>query len=309
MKVEQEPIRSFRRGCRRSASGFRKDCRSRFGAHLPQVQRCCQNSRTCFEGPFGEVIRATGPMAKLNPLRFSTKYQDDETDFLYYGYRYYNASAGKWLSRDPIGEQGGQNLYRFVANNPLSRVDAQGLYAFDMDVKVYIEGTRVTFAGRTFNTGTKVDHVVHVDTDSESITQTKFIGTTIEYDSSGNEIGRGTAPSTGLTASIKCKPKNMRFGCCKQCDVDMSGNAADPLFHGLAPGIDYEFHVIVTVCPKATTLSYAGSHDGYPSYDYSVAGENVHHYSHVTAGTSPISLYPWTKGIYFSGQLWLMTGL
>jgi hypothetical protein len=37
-------------------------------------------------GPFGEVIRATGPMAKLNPFRFSTKYQDDETDFLYYGY-------------------------------------------------------------------------------------------------------------------------------------------------------------------------------------------------------------------------------
>ena len=28
-------------------------------------------------GPFGEVVRVTGPMAKINPLRFSTKYQDD----------------------------------------------------------------------------------------------------------------------------------------------------------------------------------------------------------------------------------------
>ena len=37
-------------------------------------------------GPFGEVLRATGPMAKVNPFRFSTKYQDDETDLLYYGY-------------------------------------------------------------------------------------------------------------------------------------------------------------------------------------------------------------------------------
>src|SRR5580692_3554463 len=27
-------------------------------------------------GPFGEVIRTTGPMAKVNPFRFSTKYQD-----------------------------------------------------------------------------------------------------------------------------------------------------------------------------------------------------------------------------------------
>ena len=45
-------------------------------------------------GPFGEVIRATGPMAKANPFRFSTKFQDDETDLLYYGYRYYNPSTG-----------------------------------------------------------------------------------------------------------------------------------------------------------------------------------------------------------------------
>jgi hypothetical protein len=36
-------------------------------------------------GPFVEVIRTTGPMAKTNPIRFSTKYHDDETDLLFYG--------------------------------------------------------------------------------------------------------------------------------------------------------------------------------------------------------------------------------
>src|SRR6266581_1610036 len=49
-------------------------------------------------GPFDELLRATGPMAKANPLRFSTKYQDDESDFLYYGYRIYNPSVGRWLN-------------------------------------------------------------------------------------------------------------------------------------------------------------------------------------------------------------------
>lgn len=48
-------------------------------------------------GPFGEVLRATGPLAKANPFGFSTKYQDDESDFLYYGYRSYNPSPGRWL--------------------------------------------------------------------------------------------------------------------------------------------------------------------------------------------------------------------
>jgi RHS repeat-associated protein len=56
--------------------------------------------------PFGEVLRATGPTAKTSPFRFSTKYQDDETDLLYYGYRYYNANTGRWLSRDPKEELG-----------------------------------------------------------------------------------------------------------------------------------------------------------------------------------------------------------
>ncbi|MBI2927420.1 MAG: RHS repeat-associated core domain-containing protein [Verrucomicrobia bacterium] len=59
-------------------------------------------------GPFGETIRMSGAgtVAKDNPIRFSTKYQDDESDLLYYGYRYYNASTGRWMSRDPIWERG-----------------------------------------------------------------------------------------------------------------------------------------------------------------------------------------------------------
>ena len=56
------------------------------------------NSATYEYGPFGEVLRATGPMARANSFRFSSKYQDDETDLLYYGYRYYSPATGVWLS-------------------------------------------------------------------------------------------------------------------------------------------------------------------------------------------------------------------
>jgi len=76
-------------------------------------------------GPFGELNRASGALAFLNPFRFSTKFQDDETGFLYYGYRYYDPSTGRWLSRDPIGEKGGRNLFAFVENN-LNLVDGLG---------------------------------------------------------------------------------------------------------------------------------------------------------------------------------------
>jgi len=92
-------------------------------------------------GPFGELIRATGPMAKVNPFRFSTKYQDEEPGLVYYGYRYYDPGTGRWPNRDPLGEPGfellrgrggklrgdGPNLYAFVRNNPVGRIDFLGL--------------------------------------------------------------------------------------------------------------------------------------------------------------------------------------
>ncbi len=78
-------------------------------------------------GPFGEVIRSSGTISKTNPYRFSTKYQDNETDLLYYGYRYYNQSTGRWLSRDPAQEAGGFNLYAMLDNDALDFVDLVGL--------------------------------------------------------------------------------------------------------------------------------------------------------------------------------------
>jgi len=81
-------------------------------------------------GPFGEPIRVTGPTAKENPFRFSTKRTDNTTDLVLYEYRVYQPSTGKWLSRDPIGAIGGINLYGMLGNNPINRSDRLGLKGF-----------------------------------------------------------------------------------------------------------------------------------------------------------------------------------
>ena len=79
-------------------------------------------------GPFGELIGATGPLAFINPFLFSTKYRDLETGFYDYGHRYYNPSSGRWPNSDPIQENGGINLYKFVRNQPITHYDSRGLY-------------------------------------------------------------------------------------------------------------------------------------------------------------------------------------
>ena len=85
-------------------------------------------------GPFGELLRATGPMAKANPFRFSTKYQDDESELLYYGFRCYNHNLGCWTSRDPSGEQESPNLAAFCKNDPVGHFDRLGLQTDGFDL-------------------------------------------------------------------------------------------------------------------------------------------------------------------------------
>jgi len=76
-------------------------------------------------GAFGETLKADGPAADVLPFRFSTHYFDQETGLLYAKNRF--IKDGRFLNRDPIEEQGGLNIYGFVGNDPISRVDPYGL--------------------------------------------------------------------------------------------------------------------------------------------------------------------------------------
>ncbi|MCP4401191.1 MAG: RHS repeat-associated core domain-containing protein, partial [bacterium] len=80
--------------------------------------------------PFSSKLpAASGPEADKNPFRFSTKYFDAETGLSYYGYQYYKPGLGRWMTQDPIGEQGGLNLYAYVRNSPIQLLDPLGLAA------------------------------------------------------------------------------------------------------------------------------------------------------------------------------------
>jgi len=81
--------------------------------------------------PYGRIVLQSGDYAEANPFRFSSEFHDDETSLVYYINRYYDPSSGKWLSRDPIQEQGGLNIYGFVGNNPVNSTDEFGLWSRD----------------------------------------------------------------------------------------------------------------------------------------------------------------------------------
>ncbi len=76
--------------------------------------------------PFGNLLASSGPLAEANLYRFSSKEFHANSGLVYYLYRYYEPNLQRWLNCDPIGIQGGINLFGFVANNPVSYRDAFG---------------------------------------------------------------------------------------------------------------------------------------------------------------------------------------
>jgi RHS repeat-associated protein len=68
-------------------------------------------------------MAASGPAAALNPFRFSSEVWDATLGLVYYNWRHYNPLAGRFINRDPIGKDGGLNLYGFAGNDPVNRTD------------------------------------------------------------------------------------------------------------------------------------------------------------------------------------------
>ena len=81
--------------------------------------------------PYGNIIESSGPLADVFSFGFSTQYHDRETGMVGYKRRFYRTDLGRWLNRDPIEEEGGENLYAFCANNPILYYDIIGMSFWD----------------------------------------------------------------------------------------------------------------------------------------------------------------------------------
>jgi len=60
-------------------------------------------------------------------------YADAETGLSLLGHRYYDTGTGRFINRDPIGYDGGSNLYAYVDNNPVDAVDPNGTDKFKIN--------------------------------------------------------------------------------------------------------------------------------------------------------------------------------
>lgn len=81
-------------------------------------------SRLVFS-PFGKLTSEEGSVH--SEFGHTGHYYDRSTDLTLSLYRGYDPALGRWLSADPLGLDGGLNLYGYIDNDPVNDVDALGL--------------------------------------------------------------------------------------------------------------------------------------------------------------------------------------
>ncbi|OGP87479.1 MAG: hypothetical protein A2156_10700, partial [Deltaproteobacteria bacterium RBG_16_48_10] len=74
---------------------------------------------------FGRIIQDTNP--GFQPFGFAGGLYAYETGLIHFGARSYDPQTGRWISKDPMGFEGGDtNLYGYVLNDPVNLVDPYG---------------------------------------------------------------------------------------------------------------------------------------------------------------------------------------
>ncbi|MGC5859771.1 RHS repeat-associated core domain-containing protein, partial [Ralstonia pseudosolanacearum] len=78
-------------------------------------------------GPYGEPIKSEGRTDYRSDFGYAGMQYHAASGMYLTQFRAYDPGTGRWVSRDPIGERGGINLYAYVDGNPLNRTDSLGL--------------------------------------------------------------------------------------------------------------------------------------------------------------------------------------
>jgi RHS repeat-associated protein len=190
--------------------------------------------------PYGKCTTRTGTTeAPFQWLGGYGVYYDADTDLHLTLHRAYSTDMRRWLSADPMGIDGGVNLYAYASLNPLAFVDPLGLWQVTIG-GAYGYGGRVTFGKNNgqWNVGGAVGY---------------GLGAMIDYspgNSSPSFASQGRASNIGIEVSGGAKFLNV---------VDVSGGLRVQVEADAASNVEGRGGLIGSLTLPGTTINANGS--------------------------------------------------
>ena len=187
--ADTAPIASEYFGGKAAYSQFRYYYTDALGSVVFMADKYGKATDSFTYSPFGEGISSTSTTYRYAGMRL-----DAETMLYYDNARYYSPQQGRFLSPDPIGAEGGVNIYAYAANDPLNGVDLTGLAYSEGDgsdpfggaCNICIIGNQTLFFGGDFS--------YHGGGD--------VYQTTVNPDGSGNTVDVTTGETISTTTII-----------------------------------------------------------------------------------------------------------
>ena len=190
-------------------------------------------------------------------------------------HRYYDPATGRFVNRDPIGYDGGINLYTFAGGNPVNKTDPDGqsenpgggsgtvgfsFAAFIPDKEVSLAGVGFHGDNRGFSSNStdfRLQQNFILDLKTQQITILPAQTGKTMVTSPGFLAGKtGKAPTNNIKVTVS-KLGDSFF-------VVLSGSVSNPLVVGSPP---IQYHIPMVIGKDGNVISIGGSHTQFPAFE------------------------------------------
>jgi RHS repeat-associated protein len=199
--------------------------------------KVCINYRYSVFGEEEILDRYTNPLSSSpinNPWRFSSKRLDEESGLTFFGRRYYDQELGRFLTPDPKGYTDSQNLYAYLLNDPISKIDLYGLFSFPG----FAVGINIPLGGGTSPSGGSALPNYSYNAPMSMVT-TPLANSILEFKESSKtyDLGRPALPKGGEIGFINgmCNKKKDALQNARMLS-DLSGGYNIKLTHNASHG-------------------------------------------------------------------------
>lgn len=148
--------------------------------------------------------------ADYKTIRYSGK-ERDATGLYYYGYRYYQPWAGRWLGADPVGAVDGLNLFRMVRNNPIRYSDEKGMVATEYNLYSSNSKNTVVYRVEPLDFNEKFTHTFIDNNNARIYYPPAPASGEIQNSPSENPVSYETIAGKGFVKKLSFEEKNKYY--------------------------------------------------------------------------------------------------